>query len=513
MPDNKMLEPSLVEIKLGSFGDAAASALKNPTLLPQVQNYKRQIASRMYPLGKGDIDRKVPDAKYLVSRKIDGEFTGLIYEDGDILTVNPGGRVRIGMPWQSEAKKLLEMAGIKQAMIAGELYVTNNENRRPRIHDVVSVVRQPKSTDDLDRIRFAVFDWIQLDGEPVERSYPENWAEIERIFGKGDLVHPVETVELKGYREIERQFEKWVEDEGAEGLVIRSDTAGNFKVKPRHTLDAVVIGFTESTDDRQGMLHDLLLGLARKDGSIQVLGRVGGGFSDDDRREMLSDLNDMVVNSEYAEVNSDHVAYQMVEPKWVVEISCLDLIAQNTRGGAVNRMVLNWNHAANQYEVVRRLPLVSVISPQFVRIREDKTLDPSDVRISQVTDLVPVAMTDVDAGEMKLPKSEILQREVYTKQLRGEMLVRKFLMWKTNKQGTSEEYPGYVVYYTDYSPARKTPLTREVRVTNSETQCIALFRAFKEKNIKKGWELHSKSGVMAPDVEAQIAESGETKKD
>ncbi len=175
------------------------------------------------------------------------------------------------------------------------------------------------------------------------------------------------------------------------------------------TSTRVVIGFTESTDDRQGMLHDLLLGLARKDGSIHVLGRVGGGFTDDDRRDMLSDLNDMVVESEYAEVNSDHVAYQMVKPKWIVEISCLDLIAQNTRGGPVNRMVLNWNRSENRYEVVRRLPLVSVISPQFVRIRDDKTCDPTDVRLSQVTDLVPVTMTDVDAGEMKLPKSEILQ--------------------------------------------------------------------------------------------------------
>lgn len=504
---NSLLEKSLVGIKLAGYGVASAGALKNPTLLPQVQNYKRQIASRMYPLGKEDISRKVPDADYLVSRKIDGEFTALVYENGEILSVNPGGTVRIGMPWQAEAVKLLKSAGVKQAIIAGELYATNNEQRRPRVHDVVSVARQPKNADDLNRLRFAVFDWIQLDGEPVERPYTQTFSEIEQVFGSGELIHPVETVTLKGHRDVERQFQKWVADAGDEGLVVRSDSAGNFKVKPRHNLDAVVIGFTESTDDRQGMLHDLLLGLARRDGSIHVLGRVGGGFTDDDRRVMLSDLIDMVVESEYAEVNSDHVAYQMVKPKWVVEISCLDLIAQNTRGGPVNRMVLHWNRGENRYDVVRRLPLVSVISPQFVRIRDDKTFDPTDVRLSQVTDLVPVTMTDVDAGELKLPKSEILQREVYTKQLRGELLVRKFLLWKTNKQAQSDEYPGYVIQYTDFSPSRKTPLTREVRVTNSETQSIVLFRAFKEDNIKKGWELHTKSGSMVADPEAEIAKS------
>lgn len=502
-----LLENSLVEIKLASYGVASAGALKNPTLLPQVQNYKRQIASRMFPLDRDDIARKIPDADYLVSRKIDGEFTALVYQDGDILAVNPGGTVRIGMPWQDEAVKLLQSAGVKQELIAGELYVSNNENRRPRVHDVVSIVRQPRNADDLQRLRFAVFDWIQQDGEPVERPYSQTFAEIEKTFGSGKLIHPVETVRLKGHREIERQFDNWVENAGDEGIVVRSDTAGTFKVKPRHNLDAVVIGFTESTDDRQGMLHDLLLGLTRHDGSVQVLGRVGGGFTDNDRRVMLSDLNDMVVDSEYAEVNSDHVAYQMVEPKWVVEISCLDLIAQNTRGGPVNRMVLNWNRRENIYEVVRRLPLVSVISPQFVRVREDKSFDPSDVRLSQVTDLVPVAMTDVDAGELKLPKSELLQREVYTKQLRGELLVRKFLMWKTNKQPASDEFPGYVVQYTDFSPSRKTPLTREVRVTNAKTQGIVLFRGFKEANVKQGWELHTKSGSMVTDPEAEIAQS------
>jgi len=41
------------------------------------------------------------------------------------------------------------------------------------------------------------------------------------------------------------------------------------------------------------MLHDLLLGIARPDGAWQVLGRVGGGFSEDDAVVFLSDLRDI----------------------------------------------------------------------------------------------------------------------------------------------------------------------------------------------------------------------------
>src|SRR6185295_16678928 len=122
------------------------------------------------------------------------------------------------------------------------------------------------------------------------------------------------------------------------------------------------------------------------DGTLQVLGRVGGGFSEDERRAMLSDLKDMVVESEYAEVNSDHVAYQMVQPDRVVEISCLDMISETTRGGPVNRMVLDYReNGSRQYHVVRRLPLAAVISPQFIRRREDKKVRVNDVRIGQVS--------------------------------------------------------------------------------------------------------------------------------
>ncbi len=499
MSKHTLLEDSLVEVKLGSYGVSQASALKDPSLLPNVRNYKRQIASRMMPLGREDISRKVPDAQYHVSRKIDGEFSVMAFKDGDLLIVNPGGTVRIGLPWQAEAKSLIEAAGLTEVLFAGELYVETPQDRRPRVHDVVSVARQPKSEDDLQRIKFAVFDVISVDGEPLENTYDERWQQIESVFAKGDMIHPVENVIVKGHRDVDNLFQKWVVDEKSEGIVVRSATAGNFKIKPRHNLDAVVIGFTESTDDRQGMMHDLLLGVVRSDGSVQVLCRVGGGFTDENRREMLSDLQDMVAKSEYAEVNSDHVAYQMVEPKWVIEISCLDLISQNTRGGPVNRMVLNWNPSEERYEVVRRLPLVSVISPQFIRIRDDKQFNETDVRISQVSDLLPIPMADVNARELKMTKSKLLERDVYTKQLRGEMLVRKFVLWKTNKEAESSEYPGYVANYVDFSPTRKTPLTRDVRVSNSETQIRGLYAAFKEDNIKKGWELHS-SATASPEA-------------
>lgn len=482
-----LLEAGLIGIKLGSYGVAAGSSIKDPKILPAVQNYKRQIASRMFPLGRHDIDRKVAEADYFVSRKIDGEFSVCVYSDDQLYSVNPGGTVRVGLPWQAEALELLRSWGIKSLLVAGELHKACSDGRRCRVHDVVSAARQPKSEEELQQLEFAVFDIIEVDGEVLDQPYEQTWARIEQLFSDGKKIQPVETVKVKGRKAVQGKFDEWVEGEKAEGIVVRSEAAGNFKIKPLHTLDTLVLGFTESTGDREGMLHDLLLGMVREDGAVHVMCRVGGGFSDDARREMLSDLKDMVVESEYAEVNSDHVAYQMVRPEWVVEINCLDIISQNTRGGPVNRMVLNWNREADAYEVVRRLPLVSVISPQFLRIRDDKSFNKDDVRLSQITDVVPVPKVEVNATELKLATSTILKREVFTKTLKGKLMVRKFVMWKTNKESEGSEYPAYVVHYTDYSPGRKVPLDREVRISNSEEQINELFEQLKKANVKKGW--------------------------
>jgi hypothetical protein len=492
MTDQILIDKSRVEIKVGDYGVTGATALADPSLHPRVQGYRRQTGARMVALDRSDIRKRIPSAEYHVSRKVDGEFTVLVYRNKQAFTLNPGGTVRLGMPWQNEAVQLLAKGGIKEALVVGELYVERADGRRPRVHDVVSVARQPESAKDLDSLRFAVFDIMSLNGQPPSRSYAETWQSIEALFGNGTQVHPVEARTAKDAESIEKIFHQWVEQEEAEGVVIRSDTAGVFKIKPRHTLDLAVIGFTESLDERQGLLHDVLAGVMRNDGTLQVLTRVGGGFDEDERRNMLSDLKDMAVESEYAEVNADHVAYQMVRPDWVIEVSCLDIVSQTTRGGPVNRMVLDWDlDGSGRYNVVRRLPLASVISPQFVRRRDDKSVQVEDVRVKQLADLVEIPLCDRDARQLTLPKSQTLRREVYTKQAKGETMVRKFVMWKTNKETQSDDYPAYVVHYTDFSPNRKAPLARDVRVSTSLEQIQAMWDGFKESNIKKGWELHS----------------------
>jgi hypothetical protein len=483
---NTLLDTSALQMLLGSYGTGKASCMSDPFVPLKAQEYRRNLGARMIALDKVTVKEKFPQCDCHISRKIDGEFTLVLIDGKHCCSVNPGGVVRHGLPFMAEAAELLAKAKVKQMLLAGELYVSRKDSRRPRVHDVSRVARQPESQDDLESLSLAVFDILEIDGKPAPTRCNDVFKQIDAVFKSGKKIHPVETYKGKGLDDVMKWFEKWVDGDGAEGVVVRSDTGGLFKIKPRISVDVAVLGFTEGVDDRVGMLHDLLIGLMRQDNTFHVLGRVGGGFTEDQRRDWLSDLKDMAADSDYAEVN-DSVAYQMVRPEWVIEISCLDLIGQNTRGSRIDRMVLGYDQPLNMYQSIRRLPLASPISPTFIRRREDKTIRHEHLRLHQIADVIEVPMLETNASQLTLPKSEILKREVFTKTLKGNLMVRKLLLWKTNKESDGGNFPAYVAYFTDFSPGRATPLEREIRISNSREQIEQLWEGMKVENIVKGW--------------------------
>ena len=124
------------------------------------------------------------------------------------------------------------------------------------------------------------------------------------------------------------------------------------------------------------------------------------------------------------------------------------------------------------------------MSPVFLRIRDDKKGNKDDIRFSQVTDIVELSGRD-EAVELK--KSEILKREVFVKESKGQKMVRKFMLWKTNKE-KDPDYPAFVFHYTDFSPTRKAMLKKDVKVSDSKKQIEQIYADEIAENVKKGWE-------------------------
>jgi ATP-dependent DNA ligase len=484
MPVNLKFDRSKFTRKKGDYFIGTADALADPTLQARVQEYKRRLSGMMRPISSEDISRILHANGYYASRKYDGEFVVLAFDGKDLVSINPRGTVRGGLPAFEEAEKLLKKAKVKSCLLGAEIYLPSGNKKANKVYQVSSTLRNPASEADLEKLSVAVFDVVEFEDEPVT-SAADVFKLIDRLFGKGKSVHPAEhklTKDLKAVREL---FKIWVTDEGFEGLVVRHDQAGWYKIKERHNIDVAIIGFSEGVDDRKGMLHDLLVAVMRKDGSYHEFARVGGGFTDDDRKTIASQLKRRVAPSDYVAVNSDFVAYEMIEPGPVVEISALDLISEGTKGDPIKKMVLEWT--GERYESLARMPLASVISPQFVRIREDKEANVEDVNIRQLEAFINVEESEKSAREEVAPESKLIERVVYTKIMKGQRMVRKLLLWKTNKEKVAN-YPGYVVYLTDFSPNRQNPLERDIKVAKTEKAARKWFDRLAQENFLSGWE-------------------------
>ena len=135
------------------------------------------------------------------------------------------------------------------------------------------------------------------------------------------------------------------------------------------------------------------------------------------------------------------------------------------------------------------MPGASLLHPVLVRLRDDKSVSTEEIRFSQILErcFVEKASTSDSGGD--LPDSKLLRREVYIKEAKGKTAVRKLLVWKTNKEKVSEEHPGFVVHWTDYSPDRKDPIKRTVRLASSKKTATSIADKLIEDNVKKGWAL------------------------
>jgi ATP-dependent DNA ligase len=458
--------------------------LSDPKLHVKAQDYKRKVGNATRAVTADDIF-KLPKAKgYVVTRKYDGENAMLFFDGEKVISVNPGGTARVGLPAFEEAAELLKKAKVESCILAAEIYVRDGATKAHPVQQVVRVLRTPPSKDALEKLGVAVFDIIEADGKAVDGT-AKTFKLLDKWLPAGGSVHVVEHEATDSVDTIMERFTDWVIGEGAEGVVVRHDNAGWYKIKLRHSVDVAVIGFSEGTDDRKGLLHDLLVAVIRPDGTFHEFTRVGGGFTDEDRKSIAAELRKKIVPSDYVAVNNDYVAYEMIKPGMVIEISCLDMIPERARGGPVKRMVLDWD--GSKYTALIRMPSVSVISPQFIRIRDDKEAVADDVALRQVTDLVDVPEADKSAHEDDDPPSELLERTVYTKTMKGNTMVRKLLLWKTNKSERND-FPGFVVYLTDFSPNRQNPLEREIRISNSERTAKQMFDDLAKKNFISGWE-------------------------
>ena len=167
----------------------------------------------------------------------------------------------------------------------------------------------------------------------------------------------------------------------------------------------------------------------------------------------------------------------------MVEVRVTDIQAENTLGDAITSMVLQFSE--KKWIPVSPMPAASLLHPVLLRQRDDKSVNTNDIRFSQLLERTHVDSTDQPIQITELPKSNLVERMVWTKDNKGQKAVQKMLVWKTGKETKEPNFPAFVVHWTDYSQGRKDPLKREVRLASNEKQAKAIGAEMIEKKIKK----------------------------
>ena len=448
-------------------------------------DYKKNVAGKFVLVEGAKLKQRIDGQRFAVTRKIDGHMQVVFYVDNQVFMLNASGKQRAEqLKCLDPFAEAVKAAGVKQAIIAAELYLPR-EGGRPRCGDVQAALADDAKR---DQLALAPFDIIELNGEKWKAEhYADTHNKLCTLFNgqltidNGQLVQPVQMRNASSNDEVQQIYEEWVEGEGAEGLVVHSEAPIVWKVKTRHTIDAAVIGYT--TADRG--IRDLMFAVRRPDGLFQMFVLGSTGLKDEERADIAKRLSEKHVESQYVLSDSRGIAYQMVKPELVFEISVLELVARGNDDKIKMNPLLKYDETQG-WLMEGVTPGVVALGITIDQERTDKQPNETDVRISQLTDICPFEEPDSASSATSVP-SKLLERHVYKKVSGEKVMLHKFLLWKTNKE-QSGRYPAYIIYHTDFSSSRKEMIKRDMLYSNDEQQIRDLLAAEIADNIKKGWE-------------------------
>ena len=437
--------------------------------------YKSNQASKYIPVRGDEILTRIFDCeKYNISTKYDGHLCFIVKSKDGIELLNFNSE-----PFERE--DLVEELNIlldKEGVFVGEIF-NYKENERTRSFDLV---KNLKNKDSL--IKIVVFDVINYDGKTYDQNlWDEKIELVKKLFSNGKNIFSIEEIEVKSRKDIQSEFETRVINENQEGLIVRGYNGPIFKIKPKLTFDFVVLGYSLGYSNNFNLLKELLFGVLIDKDEFLIIGKVSGGFTLDQRTSLLDNLKKIKVESNLIEPSGSKTPFTFIKPEKVIEIESVDII-NNTSDQIIKKSLVKFDK--NKYLKINYIPSVSLISPVFKGLRNDKKVQVDQVGISQITRIIELENETLETLE-KL-NSKVLKKEIYYKVTKGIKMVKKYFVWETNT--TSVSYLKYVFYKIDYSPTRGDKLQRDIKVSNNQDQITKIFSEQIEKDIKKGWVLH-----------------------
>lgn len=438
----------------------------------KILNYKHKVAGKYLPVRSDQILKRVFEMdKYYVSTKIDGNICFVNKDSNGISIVSHNNNSFKRPELEKECSEILKN---KCGLFVGEIYL-HDESTRTRSYDFKREIGN-----NLSNIRIALFDIISFEN----KDYKENeWKEKKKIlsdnFKSDGKVYFLNEIELSSRKEIDEIFNKTIIESNEEGLVVRGENGPVFKIKEYHSFDMVILGYVNGYTDNFSLMKEILVGVMTEKNKFLITGVVANGFDIEQRDKLSKDFAKIKVDSDSIIVSGAKIPFTMIKPIHVVEIESTDII-NSTSNGFIKKHIINFK---NKYSFDKKTNSVSLTTPVFTRFRDDKKVNLNDVGINQITRVIEIS--EEESENPVKPKSKIINKEVYTKTVKGATSVKKFLVWDT--ASNDDKYPKFVYYKIDYSPTRASKLNRDIKVSDDKKQIQKIFANEIESNIKKGW--------------------------
>lgn len=313
--------------------------------------------------------KKVKANKAHIGQKVDGQSAIMEYKKSKAQFGSLAGRVMWSLPVLKEIESILKKRGIKQALIMGELAGMEKGKIIP-FRESQHLIKNPRA--EKEKLHWFPYQILETNGELVPDdydSYVKAYETIKSLTKGAKYIHVPEDFE-GGPEVLEKAWKKLVEKEGNEGIVVRVGDKV-YKAKPVFTYDLVIVavGSKKGKNWPKGQIGNTLMAFMDKDRNFRIAGEVGTGWN-------VAEKEDLFRWAQKNKVDEDDT-YVWVKPQRIMEI-------QWERSNIKDMPA--YKYSRGKYEKIDKKPVGTIVKPRFIRYRKDKSVSPSDLRLTQVPD-------------------------------------------------------------------------------------------------------------------------------
>ena len=446
-----------------------------------IKKYKSSVTRKYIFVSKDEID-SIPKNDLFISKKIDGQLWFYCKSDKNSKIINASEN-EISDVIQDIKKDLdKKLKKIKNIILAAELYYLSSE--RERYGDTISGLGDKSKR---KALRFGVFDVVYM--EKLFPDFNKKYEFLKKTLNTKtkEPSHAIEQTKAK-QSELTKFFKDKIEKNNAEGLIVR-DNLTIYKIKQEETADLLITGYTVS--DKANQIRSVSLGVYLNENEIVHIGACGNFTSDALRKDLYKQLTKLKIKSNFQKIASNGAAYSFVKPAIVCEVKLLEFQGDKSNDEPIRH--LKYEFTNNSLNATGRARSVSILNSSILNIRKDKKSNYEDCGLKQIIRISGIAKENFkEQNNKNLPKSKLIKKEVIKKESKKGIAIKKFVLWKSNKEKASD-YPSYLCYYLDFSDSRKDPIKRKIYPFEDEKIGLNHFKKLLDENAKKGWEKYNGS--------------------